>query len=202
MTRWKSSVSLEDVPNRHADSSQVLRVTRAEPIVGWRVWRVREVRGQYQLIGLHRETCWIPGRVETAFCRARHGVPFPRYCHCGLWAFLSVSDVHDFLRRAQSFNDRPSRLDVDAVNEGVASLIRSMKGPHLVGGVALWGTIRISAGGLGQVARAQFARVTNIAPFPGTDDELVSELSRVYGVPSTSGSGLRRRRLMQNRQAS
>ena len=195
-------MTVKDAPGEQADSSRVVRVTRTEPIVGWRVWRVRKLRGELQLIGLHRETAWIPGRVEAAFCHARHGVPFPRYCHCGLWAYLSVSDVHDFLRRTQAFNDEPSGLNLAAVNAGVASLIRSMKGPHLVGGVALWGTVRISSGGLGQVARAEFARVTNIAPFPGTDNALVTELSRTYGVPSTSGSGLRRRGLMLNRQAS
>lgn len=195
-------MSLGDVPSQQSDSSEMTRVTRAGPIVGWRVWRVRTLRGAYQLIGLHRETAWIPGRVESASCRVRHGVPFPRYCHCGLWAYLSPSDVHDFLERAQAFKDRPSRLDPDTVNAGVASLIRSMEGPHLVGRLALWGTVRISAGGLGEIVRAQFAQITNMARFPGTDDELMAAVSRLYGVPSTSGKRLGRRGLVVNRQAS
>jgi len=183
-------VPVVEAPSQTQDSSLISRATRAQPIVGLRVWRVRLTGRHRQLIGLHRETAWPPGRAEVAYCHARHGVPFPRYCHCGLWAYLSATDVKDFLRRAHRFNDRPPPARWQPANEGVASLARSMNGPHIVGRVDLWVTVRISDGGLGSIARAQYARVTAIARFPGTDDGLVAELAHSYRVPQIAGDCL------------
>lgn len=204
MPRWRSSLLVDDASlSQGDDSSIILRTTPAEPVVGLRVWRVREDGRNPQLIGLHRETAWPPRRVEVAYCHARHGVPFPRYCHCGLWAYLSSRDVRDFLRRAQDSRSRQSRVtESNAANAGVASLVRSMQGPHVVGRVALWGTVRLTDGGLDQMVRAQFARVTGIARLQESDDRLVTALLGTYRVPEISGDSLDRGAFSASRRAS
>jgi hypothetical protein len=81
-----SAVSLR-APRRSVDRS-------AEPVVGWRAWRLRRDDDGLRLQPAFRGSPWGPREPVRAECvrRRRHGAP-KRRCTCGLYGFRDGREV-------------------------------------------------------------------------------------------------------------
>ncbi len=99
----------------------------AEPIDGWRVWRLgRTRRGSWALLPMFRDVPWEPGTAVEAVCTSRpgeHASP-DAGCACGLYAMKAPDDLGS----------------IDRI-------------PGVIGTVSLWGRVVEHADGF----RAQFA---------------------------------------------
>ena len=69
----------------------------AEPLRGWRAWRVTETRAGLRLASVIYDDTWQPGKPFRATCRsAPHGAPGAR-CDCGIYASRSSFDAARYL---------------------------------------------------------------------------------------------------------
>jgi hypothetical protein len=99
----------------------------AEPLEGWRVWRVVERNGRFRLGSVIKPTVWPAGRPLAAEClhsrgwwpwrRQSHDAPEEK-CACGIYA-TTLARIGDYAR---------DLLPHDAV-------------ARVVGRVSLWGTV-------------------------------------------------------------
>jgi hypothetical protein len=87
----------------------------AEPIIGWRVWRIQLSDGRYRLCSAMHPTLWQPGEPFRATCpRGSHVVP-NEGCRCGIYATSSL----------------PGLAVAGVFNDGVCVL----------GAIAMWGRV-------------------------------------------------------------
>ena len=72
----------------------------AEPVVGWKLWRVEHSEGRTRLRSVLYGSLWPPGRPAVADCkklyRARHEAPDP-ICECGIHAAKSLEQWRHYL---------------------------------------------------------------------------------------------------------
>src|SRR5205814_1889714 len=62
----------------------------AEPVIGWRVWRIQVADGRYRLRSMAHPTLWQPSEPLYANCpRGSHTVPGGG-CTCGIYATSSL----------------------------------------------------------------------------------------------------------------
>jgi hypothetical protein len=130
--------------------------TTAEPIVGWKIWRVEHGEERTRLRSVLYGSLWPPGRPAVADCkklyRARHEAPDP-VCECGIHAAKSLEQWRHYL---------------------------VVGGDRVFGRVLLWGD-RLE-GELGWRAAAAYPLALYV-PTTLDDAEAVAEGLSVYGVP-------------------
>jgi hypothetical protein len=72
----------------------------AEPIVGWKIWRVEHAADRTRLRSVLYGSLWAPGRPAVADCkkplRFRHDAPDP-LCDCGIHAGKSLAAWQHYL---------------------------------------------------------------------------------------------------------
>jgi hypothetical protein len=72
----------------------------AEPVVGWKIWRVDHSEDRTRLRSVLYGSLWPPGRPAVADCkklyRVRHEAPDP-LCECGLHAAKSLEQWQHYL---------------------------------------------------------------------------------------------------------
>ena len=72
----------------------------AEPVVGWKIWRVEHAEQRTRLRSVLYGSLWPPGRPAVADCkklyRARHEAPDP-ICECGIHAAKSLNEWRHYL---------------------------------------------------------------------------------------------------------
>lgn len=151
-------------------------VFRTDPIIGWRVWRLREqgvshntrtdsgdYRREWRLTSLYATQVWFPFERHRAICRPPCGVglahdsPWPG-CLCGIWAL----------------KDDPERTMTIPLSDW----------PLVAGRVALWGRVVEHEKGW----RGEFAYPVSLTVFSDERDSLQStgfDPGRIYGVPTT-----------------
>ena len=75
-------------------------VASAEPVVGWKIWRVEHSEERTRLRSVLYGSLWPPGRPAVADCkkllRTRHEAP-DLLCECGLHAAKSLADWRHYL---------------------------------------------------------------------------------------------------------
>jgi len=74
--------------------------TTADPVVGWKIWRVEHGDERTRLRSVLYGSLWPPGRPAVADCkkllRTRHEAPDP-LCECGLHAAKSLAAWRHYL---------------------------------------------------------------------------------------------------------
>jgi hypothetical protein len=127
----------------------------AEPVVGWKIWRVEHGDERTRLRSVLYGSLWPPGRPALADCkklyRARHEAPDP-LCECGIHAAKSLEQWRHYL---------------------------AVGGDRVFGRVLLWGD-RLE-GELGWRASTGYPLVLYV-PATLDDAEAVAEGLSVYGV--------------------
>lgn len=103
-----------------------------EPVLGWRLWHVRETSAGYRLGSWTRNAEWPAARRVEARCR-RHDAPRAGH-RCGIYAFRTRALAEELLRRCAPLSLAGCR-------------------PVALGSVSLWGRVVPHADGW----RAQFA---------------------------------------------
>jgi hypothetical protein len=72
----------------------------AEPVLGWKIWRVEHDEHRTRLRSVLYGSLWAPGRAVVADCkklyRARHEAPDP-LCECGIHAAKSLEQWRHYL---------------------------------------------------------------------------------------------------------
>jgi hypothetical protein len=72
----------------------------AEPVVGWKIWRVAHDERRTRLRSVLYGSLWPPGRPAVADCkklyRARHEAPDP-LCECGIHVAKSLEQWRHYL---------------------------------------------------------------------------------------------------------
>jgi hypothetical protein len=72
----------------------------AEPVVGWKIWRVEHTDERTRLHSVLYGSLWPPGRPAVADCkklyRARHEAPDP-LCECGIHGAKSLEQWRHYL---------------------------------------------------------------------------------------------------------
>jgi hypothetical protein len=131
----------------------------AEPLRGWRAWRVTESRAGLRLCSVIYDEVWTPGQPLRATCAAgegEHRSPAAG-CGCGIYASRSSTAAARYLIGR---NDPFVRHRV-------------------VGVVSLWGAVFEGAGGW----RAELAYPNRlwVPHTPGSDE--IARMLRSYGVP-------------------
>ena len=128
----------------------------AEPVVGWKIWRVEHNEERTRLRSILYGSLWPPGRPAVADCkklyRARHEAPDP-ICECGIHAAKSLEQWRHYL----------------AVGDD-----------RVFGHVLLWGD-RLE-GELGWRAATGYPLALYV-PATLDDAEAIAEGLAVYGVP-------------------
>jgi hypothetical protein len=101
---------------RHEAMPEPAPPLSADPLVGWRIWRLERRDGDLTLVSMTRSIAWPPRSAIRAKCGRfeRHPAPDLR-CRCGIYATATVDDL--------------ARSGVFAPDAGV------------VGTTALWGTV-------------------------------------------------------------
>jgi hypothetical protein len=73
----------------------------AEPVVGWKIWRVEHDVERTRLRSVLYGSLWVPGRPAVADCkkplRFRHDAPDP-LCDCGIHAGKSLAAWQHYLK--------------------------------------------------------------------------------------------------------
>lgn len=73
----------------------------AEPVVGWKIWRVEHTEDRTRLRSVLYGSLWPPGRPARAECkrllRVRHDAP-DALCECGIHAAKSLGAWRHYLR--------------------------------------------------------------------------------------------------------
>jgi hypothetical protein len=130
----------------------------AEPLRGWRAWRVVETRAGLRLCSVIYDETWEPGKPFLAACQiaaGEHDAPNAR-CECGVYASRTSSHAARYLL---------GRNDPLVVH-------------RVVGVVRLWGAVFEGSGGWrAEVAYPERLWVPQI---PGADE--IARLLRVYNV--------------------
>jgi hypothetical protein len=128
----------------------------AEPVVGWKIWRVEHGDERTRLRSVLYGSLWPPGRPAVADCkklyRARHEAPDP-VCECGIHAAKALEQWRHYL---------------------------AVGGDRVFGRVLLWGD-RLE-GELGWRAATGYPLVLYV-PATLEDAEAIAEGLSVYGVP-------------------
>jgi hypothetical protein len=128
----------------------------AEPVVGWKIWRVEHNDERTRLRSVLYGSLWPPGRPAVADCnklyRAWHAAP-DRFCECGIHAAKSLEQWRHYL---------------------------AVGGDRVFGRVMLWGD-RLE-GELGWRAATGYPLVLYV-PATLDDAEAIAEGLSVYGVP-------------------
>jgi hypothetical protein len=137
--------------------SKLQAVTNAaEPVVGWKIWRVEHGEERTRLRSVLYGSLWPPGRPAVADCkklyRARHEAPDP-VCECGIHAAKSLEQWRHYL---------------------------AVGGDRVFGRVLLWGD-RLE-GELGWRAATGYPLVLYV-PATLEGAEAIAEGLSVYGVP-------------------
>ena len=141
-------------------------MTEREPVIGWRIWRVRDDR----LCAVVWGTPWEPRTRFAAVCEdtpspfwteellpAPHDTP-GRVCECGVYAFQKRADA-DLLAR--------EKVDHDVI---------------ALGRVSLWGRVLVAERGY----RGQYAYPYDLVLLGGTED-LARRLRSLYAVDVECG---------------
>jgi hypothetical protein len=81
--------------------NRVIRsATAAEPVVGWKIWRVEHDEERTRLRSVLYGSLWPPGRPAVADCkklyRVRHEAPDP-LCECGIHAAKLLDSWRHYL---------------------------------------------------------------------------------------------------------
>lgn len=155
----------------------------AEPIVGWRVWRVLKIftlrsGEQYRLAAVGTNgvpKLWEPRTAVRATCSAftsRHEAPWPRH-ECGLYALQTREDA------------------VERLEHWIAA---EQGGKHVsawaLGQVSLWGRVVECQRGW----RGEYAYPYAITVF-ANDKTIAVAIRNLYAVDVTAASGIRAGRL-------
>jgi hypothetical protein len=78
-----------------------LLVADAEPVVGWKIWRVEHAAERTRLRSVLYGSLWVPGRAAVADCkkplRFRHDAP-DALCDCGIHAGKSLAAWQHYLK--------------------------------------------------------------------------------------------------------
>jgi hypothetical protein len=127
----------------------------AEPVVGWKIWRVEHSEERTRLRSVLYGSLWPPNRPAVADCkklyRARHEAPDP-LCECGIHAAKSLEQWQHYL---------------------------AVGGDRVFGRVMLWGD-RLE-GELGWRAATGYPLALYV-PATLDDAEAIAEGLSVYGV--------------------
>jgi hypothetical protein len=85
----------------HVGADAHLLVEAAEPVVGWKIWRVEHRDERTRLRSALYGSLWVPGRPVVADCkkplRFRHDAPDP-LCDCGIHAGKSLAPWRHYLK--------------------------------------------------------------------------------------------------------
>ena len=131
-------------------------VADAEPVVGWKIWRVEHDEERTRLRSVLYGSLWPPGRPAVAECkklfRQHHEAP-DALCECGIHAAKSLAPWRHYL---------------------------SVGGDRVFGRALLWG--RMLQGELGWRAIAAYPLELRV-PAQLDDAEAVAAGLAVYGVP-------------------
>ena len=128
----------------------------AEPVVGWKIWRVEHDGGRTRLRSVLYGSLWPPGRPAVADCkklyRLRHEAPDP-LCECGIHLAKSLEQWRHYL---------------------------SVGGDRVFGRAMVWGN-RLE-GELGWRAATAYPLALYVSATLD-DAEAIAEGLSVYGVP-------------------
>jgi hypothetical protein len=84
----------------HVGLDAHLLTDTAEPVVGWKIWRVEHDAERTRLRSVLYGSLWVPGRPAVADCkkplRFRHQAPDP-LCDCGIHAGKSLAAWRHYL---------------------------------------------------------------------------------------------------------
>jgi hypothetical protein len=85
----------------HVGAGAYLLSEEAEPLVGWKIWRVEHDDERTRLRSVLYGSLWAPGRPAVADCkkplRFRHEAPDP-LCDCGIHAGKSLAAWQHYLK--------------------------------------------------------------------------------------------------------
>ena len=85
----------------HVGADAHLLADSAEPVVGWKIWRVEHDAERTRLRSVLYGSLWVPGRPAVAECkkplRFRHEAP-DRLCDCGIHAGRSLAAWQHYLK--------------------------------------------------------------------------------------------------------
>ena len=85
----------------HVGAHAHLLADSAEPVVGWKIWRVEHDDERTRLRSVLYGSLWPPGRPAVADCkkplRFRHDAPDP-LCDCGIHAGKSLAAWQHYLK--------------------------------------------------------------------------------------------------------
>jgi hypothetical protein len=85
----------------HVGAGAHLLLDDAEPVVGWKIWRVEHDDDRTRLRSVLYGSLWVPGRPAVADCkkplRFRHEAPDP-LCDCGIHAGKSLAAWRHYLQ--------------------------------------------------------------------------------------------------------
>jgi hypothetical protein len=133
-----------------------IAATSAEPIVGWKIWRVTHDEERTRLRSVLYGSLWPPGRPALAECKKllllRHDAP-DAVCECGIHAAKSLAAWRHYL---------------------------SVGDDRIVGRALLWG--RTVEGELGWRAAAAYPLELRVPARLEHADEIAAALA-IYGVP-------------------
>jgi hypothetical protein len=145
----------------------VQQVAAAEPVTGWKIWRVEHEEGRTRLRSVLYGSLWVPGRPALAECkkvrRVRHEAPAAG-CECGIHAAKELAEWRHYLR--------------------VGS------GERVFGRVLVWGSLVEGEHGW---RGSHGYPVSIVVPAAVDDAEAVAEGLLAYGVPVERASSSRSR---------
>ena len=85
----------------HVGAAAHLVLDAAEPVVGWKIWRVAHDGERTRLRSALYGSLWVPGRPAVADCkkplRFRHDAPDP-LCDCGIHAGKTLAALQHYLK--------------------------------------------------------------------------------------------------------
>jgi hypothetical protein len=145
--------------------------TSIEPLVGWRLWQVRQHGDGHRLESFTWHHVAWPARERMAARCPSHGDAAPVRGHeCGIYAFRTRELAEDLLRRytgvRQCYGRDCHELPPPAPRR-----------PMALGRVSLWGRVFARERGF----RAQFAYPYELFLIGG-DENIAGELRRLYAV--------------------
>lgn len=152
--------------------------TYTQPILGWRIWRLREDGGLDSVVYALRGP-WIPKTAHVAVCRpcTFGGHPMPqRGCTCGIYSLKEMSHVFWTINRhSSSFASDPVGILPDT--------------PGVLGLVYLWGNIVEGEDGY----RAEYAYPAKLFIVDNDDNEdQIRAVAANFGIPCDKFSGIQK----------
>ena len=154
----------------HVGSTVSGPTSGAEPVVGWKIWRVEHSADRTRLRSVLYGSLWPPGRPAVAECkrllRVRHDAP-DSVCECGIHAAKSLATWRHYL---------------------------AVGGDRVFGRALLWGD-RLE-GALGWRAAVAYPLELSV-PAELEHAETIAEGLSVYGVPvEVIGAPMREREVV------